>query len=89
MSDLSKLNVGECAYTLSGMPLCERRLFELGLINKTRIECVAKAPFGDSKAYLIRGAVIALRPTEAESIAVEKITSAAECKHIYGTDQKA
>ena len=43
-----------------------RRLLDLGLINDTKIECVEVSPAGDPKAFLIRGAVIALRQKECE-----------------------
>ena len=38
-----------------------RRLQDIGLIGGTSVECVQASPFGDPVAYLIRGAVIALR----------------------------
>lgn len=38
-----------------------RRLLDIGLIEGTVIECLQKSPAGDPTAYLIRGAVIALR----------------------------
>lgn len=38
-----------------------RRLQDLGLISGTEIQCVHCSPGGDPAAYLIRGAVIALR----------------------------
>ena len=38
-----------------------RRLQDIGLIEGTKVECVQKSPAGDPVAYLIRGAVIALR----------------------------
>lgn len=38
-----------------------RRLLDIGLIEGTEVECLQKSPAGDPVAYLIRGAVIALR----------------------------
>ncbi len=38
-----------------------RRLQDIGLIEGTRVKCLQKSPSGDPVAYLIRGAVIALR----------------------------
>lgn len=43
------------------------------LIDGTRVECLGKAISGDPAAYLIRGAVIALRSEDAAKIAVSKI----------------
>ena len=42
-----------------------RRLLDLGLVPGTRVECVGQSPGGDPKAYLIRGAAVAIR-SEAE-----------------------
>lgn len=50
-----------------------RRLQDLGLIEGTRIECLQKSPAGDPIAYLIRGAVIAIRAEESSKIMVEHI----------------
>ena len=47
-----------------------RRLMDIGLIENTAVECVGQSPAGDPKAYLIRGAVIALRREDCENIAV-------------------
>lgn len=48
-----------------------KRFRELGLLEKTTVECVIKSPAGDPKAYLIRGAVIALRNKDAATVFVE------------------
>ena len=48
-----------------------RRLLDIGLICGTEISCLQKSPSGDPKAYLIRGAVIAIRNEDAEKIIVE------------------
>ena len=47
-----------------------RRLQDIGLIEGTRIECIMKSPGGDPIAYLIRGAVIALRNEDSDNILV-------------------
>jgi len=46
------------------------RLADLGLITETAVECVGKSPFGDPAAYLIRGAVIAIRNKDAKNIII-------------------
>lgn len=48
-----------------------RRLMDLGLIEGTRIECVGRSPFGDPAAYLIRGAVIAIRGADGRSVRIQ------------------
>lgn len=51
-----------------------RRLLDLGVIEGTKIEVLARSPSGDPTAYLIRGAVIALRVEITSTILVEKIS---------------
>lgn len=60
-----------------------RRLFDIGLIYKTRVCCVGESPFGDPHAYLIRDAVIALRNGDAEKITVRLLEEGG-----HGTDGK-
>lgn len=48
-----------------------RRLLDLGLIEDTVIQVLHKSPFGDPIAYLIRGAVIALRSEITKNIFIE------------------
>lgn len=50
-----------------------RRLRDLGLIEQTLVECLYKSPSGDPAAYLIRGAVIALRAEDARGIKIEDL----------------
>ncbi len=50
-----------------------RRLTDLGLIEGTVVQCVQRSPAGDPIAYLIRGAVIALRRADASRIVVEAL----------------
>jgi ferrous iron transport protein A len=47
-----------------------RRILDLGVIDGTEIEPLYKRPFGKSVAYLIRGAVIALRSDVTDKIIV-------------------
>ena len=47
-----------------------RRLQDIGLTPGTRVECLQKSPAGDPIAYLIRGAVIALRSEDSQKILV-------------------
>lgn len=57
-----------------------RRLQDLGLIPGTIVECVGRSPLGDPAAYLIRGAVIALRSDDSGQIIIKR---QGEC---YGTE---
>lgn len=45
-----------------------RRLQDLGLVTGTRVTCLQRAAAGDPTAYLIRGAVIALRADDAAQV---------------------
>lgn len=47
-----------------------RRLLDIGLIENTEVECVGVSPFGDPTAFLIRGAVIAIRSDESKNIII-------------------
>ncbi len=47
-----------------------RRLQDIGLIVGTTVECVGRSPLGDPSAFLIRGALIALRKKETKNIEV-------------------
>lgn len=73
IDNLSSLNEGEKAFVRK---LCikggmRRRLHDIGLIRGTKVCCIQKSPSGDPTAYMIRGAVIALRNSDAEQIIVE------------------
>ena len=72
---LYKLKIGQRAavreiYSDSGI---RRRLMDMGLVENTCVECVGKSPLGDPSAYLIKGAVVAVRSRDCESIFVEVI----------------
>ena len=47
-----------------------RRLMDLGILPGTHIEVEMKSPMGDPTAYLVRGALIALRREQARQIEV-------------------
>lgn len=48
-----------------------RRLLDIGLIENTPVECLGHSPGGDPSAYLIRGAVIAIRSEDCADILLE------------------
>jgi ferrous iron transport protein A len=70
---LDRLPEGRSAYVtqVQNEPAMSRRLAELGLIRGTRVTCLCRGPSGDPAAYLIRGAVIALRGRDAAWVQVE------------------
>ena len=69
---LADLRPGQAARVTALDPRGEltARLAELGFLPGTRVVCVARAPLGDPTAYLVRGAVIALRDEDASGIRV-------------------
>lgn len=72
-SILTCLNPG-CRATVTGLKnkdSMRRRLQDMGVIEGTNIECVMKSPGGDPKAYLIRGAVVAIRSEDSDNILIE------------------
>lgn len=67
---LNTLRVGESgvvAHVAGERAMC-RRLFDLGLVPGTTVTCTAVSPAGDPAAYLIRGAVVALRGRDAAGV---------------------
>lgn len=67
---LNTLRVGESGVVagVAGETAMRRRLFDLGLVPGTPVTCTAVSPAGDPAAYLIRGAVIALRGRDAAGV---------------------
>lgn len=72
---LHTLTIGEKAVVerLCNSGSMRRRLLDIGLTEGTRVTCVGRSPSGDPAAYLIRGAVIAIRDTDAADILIKKI----------------
>lgn len=71
-TSLDRLEEGQVARvrTLSASGSMRRRLQDIGLIEGTRVECLQKSPAGDPVAFLIRGAMIALRSEDAGGVTV-------------------
>lgn len=69
---LNQLPIGRKASvsTLTSDGATRRRMLDLGVIDGTEIEPLYKSPSGNPVAYLIRGAVIALRADVSEKIMV-------------------
>ncbi|MGI6576542.1 MAG: FeoA family protein [Eubacteriales bacterium] len=71
---LNRLPVGQKARVSSILfeGTARRRLMDLGMIEGTEIKSLYKSPAGNPIAYMIRGAVIALRTDVTEKILVSK-----------------
>lgn len=50
-----------------------RRLLDIGIIENTDIECLGRSPGGDPSAFLIRGAVIAIRSEDCADILIRRM----------------
>ena len=72
---LSDLRPGEQARVISLRPdaAISGRLCTLGLVEGTMVTCLLKSPLGEPTAYLIRGAVIALRCEDAACVTVRGV----------------
>lgn len=77
-TQLTDLKAGQTATVsaLSAGGSIRRRLQDMGLIRGTRVECVGVSPLGDPAAYLIRGAVVALRSKDAAFVSIENASGA-------------
>ncbi|MEA4973434.1 MAG: FeoA family protein [Candidatus Metalachnospira sp.] len=71
--NLNHLSVGEKAKVdaLEATGSMRRRLLDIGLIENTEIECIGRSPSGDPSAFLIRGAVIAIRSEDCADILIK------------------
>ncbi len=49
-----------------------RRLLDIGLIENTTVKCLGRSPGGDPSAFLIRGAVIAIRSEDCCNILIHE-----------------
>lgn len=67
---MSDMSIGDkarvCRLDISGA--MRRRLLDIGLIEGTPIECIQRSACGDPCAYLIRGAVIAIRSCDSKNV---------------------
>ena len=69
---LDRLDVGQYAeiLALNNRGTIRRRLLDIGLTERSIVKCVGKSPWGDPCAYLIRGAIIAIRKEDSEQIEI-------------------
>ena len=79
---LADLEPGETARVIDISPACRgserRRLLDLGVVGGTEIRADMKSAAGDPVAYLIRGALIALRKSQAAWSRIERVGSLVE-----------
>ncbi len=70
---LNRVKEGQtaCVREVRSTGSIQRRLLDIGLIEGTPVSCLHKSPAGDPVAYLIRGAVIAIRSEDSANILVD------------------
>lgn len=73
MYNLNDIKPGEHAIIsrLISTGSMRRRLLDIGLIENTDVECLGHSPAGDPTAFLIRGAVIAIRSEDCKNILIQ------------------
>lgn len=71
---LNELKVGEKATVKNVLDesSMKQRFIDIGIITGTKLECVLISPFKNPKAYMIKGAVIAIRDEDAKFIEIER-----------------
>lgn len=69
---LSEIKLG-ADVTVLGIMGDALRLMELGFTRGAQVRALFHSPFGDPVAYLVRGAVLALRKEDADRIIVETV----------------
>ncbi len=69
---LADIDIGQSARVtgLCAEGSMRRRLLDIGLTQNTCVKCVGASPMGEPRAYLIRGAVIAIRKEDCKNILV-------------------
>jgi ferrous iron transport protein A len=72
---LDSVNVGDCAVIIKVETSSElkQRLLDIGLLEGTSIKVLHESPSGNPRAYLVRGAVIAIRNKDARCISVKVV----------------
>lgn len=55
-----------------------RRMMDLGILPGTAIEVEMVSPLGDPTAYLVRGALIALRREQAQQVSIQLLAESAQ-----------
>lgn len=77
---LAQVARGERVRVIGILPTCRgldrHRLLDLGIVAGTEVEAALESASGDPVAYRIRGALIALRRSQAAQIQVERISEA-------------
>lgn len=74
-NSLNLLQIGQTAQVekITASGAMRRRLQDIGLTPGTRVQCLLESPSGDPAAYLVRGALIALRREDSALVGTTQI----------------
>lgn len=72
---LDTLAIGESGYveTIEIEGSIRRRFLDIGLTPGCKVTCVLTSPSKNPSAYLIRGAIIAIRKEDAKGVLIKKV----------------
>lgn len=77
---LDRLKIGETAVikTVGGEGALRLRLLDMGLIPRTKVKMLKRAPMGDPLDIIVRGYELTLREEDAKNIEIEPLTGGDE-----------
>ncbi len=77
---LDNLEIGSCGIikSVGGEGALRRRLLDMGLTPKTKVDVKKAAPMGDPIEITLRGYTLTIRKDDAKEIVVEKIKESAK-----------
>lgn len=77
---LDRLKIGETAVikTVGGEGALRLRLLDMGLIPRTKVKMLKRAPMGDPLDIIVRGYELTLRAEDAKNIEIEQLTGGEE-----------
>lgn len=69
---LNDLKIGNCAivHSINGLDDVKVRLYDMGLIEGTKIQLILESPSKRIKAYSFRNTLVALRDIDAKNILI-------------------
>lgn len=50
-----------------------RRFLDMGIVPGSKVECIMKSPSGNPIAYLVKGALIAIRKEDSKGILIKEV----------------
>lgn len=68
--DLLKIGDSANVVKINSNDDIKRRLLDMGITENSVIKCILESPFKDPRAYLVKGATIAIRNCDAKDIMV-------------------